>query len=230
MRSTEGHDAMIGKAAFLFQWANTIEQEERNLRVWMRSTPETSRIMDHIDHVDVRPSSVVPLLKACQKRYLSGDSLPEGHLRSMIHSLHDWKILPALVLIVPSDWDCQGMNAGELAIIAGTLDYNYPNMRVELNGDNWEANSLALIKGIATLEAHARRRAQDTYVLGGGQGYTRPDVGDHFVSENMAGFIIDNPDHCEEIVDVMLTRRTRDFDLISSIIGSDAKALSSGAL
>lgn len=221
---------MIGNAALLFQWANTIEQEERSLRVWMHSTPETSRVMDHIDHVDVLPSLLVPLLKACKERHLSGDSLPEGQLRSMIHALHDWKVLPALVSITPSDWDCQGMNAGELAIIAGTLDYNYPNMRDELNGENWEVNSLALIKGIATLEAHARRREQDTYILHGGQGHTRPDVGHHLVSEEMAGFIIDNPDHCEEIVDVMLTRRTRDFDLISSIINLDAKALSSGAL
>jgi hypothetical protein len=221
---------MIGNAALLLQWATIIEQEELSLRVWMHSTSETSRIMDHIDNVDVLPSLVVPLLKACKERYLSGDSLPEGKLRTMIRALHDWKVLPALVLIVPSDWDCQGMNSYELALIAGTLDYHYPNVTDELNGENWEANSLALIKGNATLEAHARRREQETYILHGGKGHTRPDVGDHYVDEEMARFLIDNPDHCEEIVDVMLTRRTRNFGLISSIINLDAKALSSGAL
>ena len=221
---------MIRNAAHLLHWAEAVKQEECDLRVWMHSIPETSCIMDYIDYVDVLPELLVPLLKACKERYISGDSMLEGHLRSMIQMLHDWEILPALVSIIPSDWDCQGMSTKELAIIAQTLDTNYPGIRDELNGENWKINSLSLIKAISTLEMHARFREQEAYSAHGGQGVTRPDVGHHFISGDVAKFVIDNPDKCEEIVDVMLTRGTRDFDLISAIINSDVKAIISGVL
>lgn len=221
---------MIGNAALIFQWANDLQQEERDLRLWMHSNAETSRVMNHIDHVDVLPSLVVPLLKACKYRYLSDDIMPEGKLRGMIHALHSNPILPALVSIIPSDWDDISINAVELAIISHTLDTKYPGIRGELNGENWKANSLALIKAISVLEVHARFREQAAYRSVGGNGFVRPDVGNHYLSEDMARFVIDSPDKGEEIIDVMITRRTSDFDLISSIINSDAKALSAGEL
>ena len=219
---------MISNAAQLLRWYNGIKQEERDLRVWMHSAPETSRVMDYIDHVDVLPELVVPLLKAYKERHLYGDAIPESQIREMINALHSADILPSLVSIIPSDWDSNRITMIELAIIASKLETHYPGIRDELNGENWKANSLALIKAICTLEVHARIREQESYRLN--KGHIRPGVGDHYLSEDVARFILDNPDQGEEIVSVMLTRRTRNFEFIRSIINSDAKALSAGAL
>jgi hypothetical protein len=118
----------------------------------------------------------------------------------------------------------------EFAIIALSMDDHYPGLRDELNGENWKNNSLVMIKATAVLEVSARDREQKHHVSSGGQGYVRPGVGAHYFSENMARFILDNPDRAEDIVNIILTRKARDFELIESILDLDAKALSVGVL
>lgn len=214
----------------LLRWANAIEQEERELRVWMNSTQETSRVMKCIDLAEVSPELVVPLLKSYKARHLSTDALPESFARALITHLADWSVLPAAVTMIPSNWHDNRIQPKEFATIALTLDEHYSRVTDDLNGENWIQNSMAVIKAVVALEVHVRRIEQESHVAYGGKGFVRPDVGNLRISEDTAKFVMDHPEHAEEVIEIMINRGTRDFELIDLMINSDTKALSEGSL
>lgn len=218
---------MIRKAVSLMRWIDAVRDEERELRLWMHSIPEMSSVMDQCDLMDVEPWLVVPLLRACKERYNSDDALPTSHLYSLIAGLPNCPLLPSLVSITPSDWNFLNITAVELAVVTGNLDRRYHMFNDDLNGDNWKAVSLALIKANVTLEVDYRERLNE------GRSSSRwehHDFGELYISGPSALLIISNLDRSDEIIDIMVTRKTSNAKLIMSIIDSDTKALSSGVL